>query len=144
MGSFDEFALFEGGMLAWAYGDMVHDHKTQHRLSRDEAAVVDAVLADPICRTIVDRAPQLGLTEWWLTAGAVFQNVWNAVEHRTPGYGINDYDLFYCDGSDLSWEAEDRVILAAAQLFDDVAATIEVRNEARVHLWYEEKFGMPR
>ena len=54
---------------AWAYGDLVHDHKTQHRLSRDEAAVVDAVLADPICRTIVDRAPQLGLTEWWLTAG---------------------------------------------------------------------------
>ena len=33
------------------------------------------------------------------------------------------------------------MIQAAARLFADVAATIEVRNEARVHLWYEEKFG---
>lgn len=112
-------------------------------MSTDEAAVLEAVLADPVCQAILDRVPQLGLAEWWLTAGAVFQNVWNAVEGRPPGYGINDYDLFYFDDSDLSWEAEDRVISAAAGLFGDLAATIEVRNEARVHLWYEEKFGTP-
>lgn len=108
-----------------------------------EVAMLEAVLADPVCRAILDRAPQLGLAEWWLTAGAVFQNVWNAVEGRPPGYGINDYDIFYFDDSDLSWEAEDRVISAAGDLFGDLDATVEVRNEARVHLWYEEKFGTP-
>lgn len=102
----------------------------------------EAVLADPVCRTILDRAESLGLPEWWLTAGAVFQNVWNAIERREPGWGIKDYDLFYFDGTDLSWEAEDRVIQRAHSLFGDVRATIEVRNEARVHLWYEEKFGV--
>ncbi|WP_299521214.1 nucleotidyltransferase family protein [uncultured Serinicoccus sp.] len=51
--------------------------------------------------------PQLGLREWWLTAGAVFQNVWNAIEGRPAGYGINDYDVFYFDAEDLSWDAED-------------------------------------
>ncbi|WP_082177110.1 nucleotidyltransferase family protein [Arsenicicoccus sp. oral taxon 190] len=85
--------------------------------------------------------PSLGLAEWWLTAGAVFQNVWNAVDSRPPGYGIKDYDIFYFDDCDLSWEAEDAVIRRAADLFDDLDARVEIRNEARVHLWYEAKFG---
>ena len=109
----------------------------------DETALLRAVLADPVCRSVLERAPQLGLADWWLTGGAVFQNVWNAVEGRPPGYGVNDYDLFYFDDADLSSEAEDRVITAAAGLFHDVAATVEVRNEARVHLWYEQRFGVP-
>ncbi|GAB3567727.1 hypothetical protein GCM10027445_16480 [Amycolatopsis endophytica] len=27
-------------------------------------------------------------------------------------------------------------------MFADVPATVEIRNEARVHLWYEQKFGV--
>ena len=64
-----------------------------------------------------------------------FQNVWNTVEWRAPGNGIKDYDLFYFDDADLSWDAEDRVIQRAASLFADLDATVEVRNQARVHLW---------
>lgn len=108
-----------------------------------EAQAVAAALADPVCAVVLDRMPRLGLAEWWLTAGAVFQNVWNAVEGRPPGYGIKDYDVFYYDSMDLSWEAEDAVIQQAAQLFADIPARIELRNEARVHLWYEAKFGTP-
>lgn len=46
---------------------------------------VGAVLADPVCRAVLERMPQLGLPEWWLTAGAVFQNIWNAEEGNQPG-----------------------------------------------------------
>lgn len=108
-----------------------------------EQHLLEAVVADPVCAAILDRMPQLGLREWWLTAGAVFQNVWNAIEGRPAGYGINDYDVFYFDAGDLSWDAEDRVISAADHLFADLQAPIEVRNEARVHLWYEQKFDIP-
>ncbi|WP_392468840.1 nucleotidyltransferase family protein [Arsenicicoccus cauae] len=101
-----------------------------------------AVLADSVCRTILDRMPELALPEWWLTAGAIFQNVWNDVEGHPAGYGVKDYDVFYFD-TDLSWEAEDAVIRRAAELFGGLGAKIELRNEARVHLWYEEKFGTP-
>ena len=107
-----------------------------------ETALLDAVLADSICRELLERIPALRLDEWWLTAGAVFQNVWNAVEGRPPGHGIRDYDIFYFDDSDLSWQAEDNVIREARDLFADLPAMIEVRNEARVHLWYEAKFGV--
>jgi uncharacterized protein len=42
----------------------------------------------------------------------------------------------------LTWEAEDAVIQRAAGAFSDLDVSVEVRNEARVHLWYEEKFGV--
>lgn len=106
------------------------------------ARTIAAVRSDPVCEAILDRLPRLGLPDWWLTAGAVFQNVWNAVDRRPPGHGIKDYDVFYFDDSDLSWEAEDNVIQRVAAMFHDIDATIEIRNEARVHLWYEGKFGV--
>jgi hypothetical protein len=84
----------------------------------------------------------LNLPGWYLTAGCVFQTVWNVVTGRRPANGIKDYDLFYFDDSDLSWQAEDRVIDAARSCFADLPVEVEVRNEARVHLWYERKFGV--
>ena len=50
-------------------------------------------------------APALGASDWWLTAGALFQTVWNVLDGRDPGAGIRDYDLFYFD-EDTSYEAE--------------------------------------
>lgn len=47
------------------------------------SALVDAVLSDPVCAHLRARSPRVGLSEWWLTGGAVLQNVWNAVEGRT-------------------------------------------------------------
>jgi uncharacterized protein len=94
-------------------------------------------------RVILDRAPALELPDWWLTAGAVFQTVWNVLDGREPSQGIDDYDLFYFDPLDLSSEGQDVVIGRAAELFSDLDVVIEVCNEARVHLWYEEHFGVP-
>ena len=88
--------------------------------------------------------PNLGLANWYLAAGGVFQTIWNVVTGRDPQAGIKDYDVFYFDSHDLSYEAEDAVIKRANRLFADIPATIEVRNEARVHLWYEQKFGVQR
>ena len=100
------------------------------------------VLADPTVRAVLDRAPALGLPDWWLTAGVLFQTVWNALTGRPPGTGIRDADLFYFD-PDTSWAAEDAVIRRGATLFGDLPVPVEIRNEARVHLWYESRFGVP-
>ncbi|MER5746552.1 nucleotidyltransferase family protein [Streptomyces sp. NPDC002225] len=92
---------------------------------------------------VLARAATLELPGWYVTAGCLFQTVWNVVTDRPPTSGIKDYDLFYCDGTDLSWEAEDAVIKAGQELFAGLPAEVEIRNEARVHLWYEQKFGVP-
>lgn len=103
--------------------------------------LIDAVRADPIAEAILARAGGLNLPDWALAAGAVYQNVWNALTHRPPGHGVKDYDLAYHDAGDLSFEAEDAVIRRCASAFADLSKPLEVRNQARVHLWFESRFG---
>jgi uncharacterized protein len=101
-----------------------------------------------LCRnsTLVEvlaRAAELGLPGWYLAAGCLYQTVWNVVTGQPPEAGILDYDLAYFDGSDLTWDAEDAVIDAGREVFADVPVPVQIRNQARVHLWYERKFGVP-
>ncbi|MFD8391913.1 nucleotidyltransferase family protein [Streptomyces sp. NPDC059680] len=92
---------------------------------------------------VMARAATLELPGWYVTAGCLFQTVWNVVTDRPPTSGIKDYDIFYFDGTDVSWEAEDAVIKAGQEVFAGLPAEVEIRNEARVHVWYERKFGVP-
>jgi len=110
--------------------------------SDDERLFLTYIQRNPVNRQILQLAPALGVSDWWLTAGALFQTVWNVLDGRDPGAGIRDYDLFYFD-EDTSYDAEDAVIRRARELFKDLGAKVEVRNEARGHLWYEEHFGVP-
>jgi hypothetical protein len=119
------------------------DSPDDSQLTDERERFLEALLTNPIAGTILQRMPQLGLANWYLAAGGVFQTIWNVVTGRDPQEGIQDYDVFYFDSHDLSYEAEDAVIKRANRLFSDIPATIEVRNEARVHLWYEQKFGAP-
>jgi hypothetical protein len=106
------------------------------------AAFEDAIGQNPLVATILDRASGLGLRELYLTAGCLFQTVWNGLHGFPPTHGIRDYDLFYFDDRDTSWEAEDLVIRQCADAFRDLGVPVEVRNQARVHLWYPDRFGV--
>lgn len=78
-----------------------------------------------------------------LFSGAVYQTVWNELTGRPNDYGIKDYDVGYFD-ADTSFEAEDRVIARVTTAFDEpLRSRVEVRNQARVHLWFPAKFGSP-
>jgi len=98
------------------------------------------VVTNPVIAALIDRLPALAIPDCWITAGALMQTVWNALEGREPTDGIRDYDVFYFD-ADASWEAEDRVIKQAAAAFVDLDAEIELRNQARVHLWFDQRNG---
>jgi len=92
---------------------------------------------------VLARAAGMELPGWYMAAGCLYQTVWNVVTGQPPEAGILDYDLAYFDPSDLSWEAEDAVIRAGAKAFGRLPAPVQIRNQARVHLWYERKFGVP-
>lgn len=100
-----------------------------------------ALTRNDVLTEVLAGAAELDLPDWYLTAGGVVQTVWNVVTDRPPTHGIKDYDLFYFDDTDLSWDAEDKAIKAGARVFGDLP--VEIRNEARVHLWYEDHFGVP-
>ncbi|MEU8034765.1 nucleotidyltransferase family protein, partial [Streptomyces sp. NPDC049099] len=92
---------------------------------------------------VLSRAATLELPGWYVTAGCPFQIVWNVVTGRPPTSGIKDYDFFCFDGGDLYWEAEDTVLKAGRKVFAGLPAEVGIRNEARVHLSYQDKFGLP-
>ncbi|MDO8289971.1 MAG: nucleotidyltransferase family protein [Parvibaculum sp.] len=105
-----------------------------------EAQFVEHALQNFANSEILVRLPSLGLNDCWLVSGGLFQSVWNVLTHRDITHGIKDYDVFYFD-PDTSWEAEDEVINRGIALFADLGVDVEIRNQARVHLWYAEKFG---
>ena len=100
--------------------------------------------ATPPLMQVLSIARHLCLPDWFVFSGAVYQPVLNHLTGRPPDYGIKDYDLAYFDASDLSYEAEDAVIRRVKAAFDEpLRSMVEVRNQARVHLWFEGKFGEP-
>jgi uncharacterized protein len=109
-------------------------------MNRDE--FLSLALRNPVNAIITDALFELALPDAWLVSGCLVQTVWNVRTHRAVDYGINDYDVFYFD-PDTSWEAEDAVIRTLAERFANLGVTVEVRNQARVHLWYTQKHGLP-
>jgi hypothetical protein len=110
-------------------------------MQRSPQAFIDAAMANPINAELLARLPRLGLRQCYLTAGCLFQATWNRLSGQPAAWGVKDYDVFYFDGDDLSWEAEDAVIRHSQALLGDLAANVEVRNQARVHLWYRQRFN---
>lgn len=99
------------------------------------------VRGDPDLMYLLERLRSLALPEWRLVAGCLYQTVWNTLSGLPRRTGIKDYDVIYFDGGDLSWEAEDEVIERVAAATRDCIGPVEVRNQARVHLWFAERFG---
>jgi hypothetical protein len=107
-----------------------------------ERRLVEIVRASPTLMRVLTALRALDLPQWRVFSGAVYQAVWNARTGRDPDYGVRDYDVGYFDPSDVSYEAEDAVIRRVASAFEPpLREMVEVRNQARVHLWFEGKFG---
>jgi hypothetical protein len=103
----------------------------------------DILRSTPTLMRVMAVARDLDLPDWLVFSGAIYQPVWNHLTGRPAEYGVRDYDLGYFD-PDTTWDAEDAVIRRVAGAFDSpLKEQVEVRNQARVHLWFEYHFGEP-
>ncbi len=100
-----------------------------------------AIRSSPVLGPVLDRWAEVRLPDAWLAAGAVAQTVWNAKLGYPPDHGIRDVDIVYFDGEDLTAESEQAEAQRIASLFAHSSVRCDVKNEARVHLWYEARFG---
>jgi hypothetical protein len=108
----------------------------------DQAAALFGIVgASPTLMRAFHTARDLNLPDWWIVAGALYNQVFNHLTNRPDMYGVNDIDLFYFD-PDTSYAAEDAIIQIAAHRFAPIPP-VQVRNQARVHLWYKQHFGQP-
>ena len=93
---------------------------------------------------VLATVPGLDLPDWLVFSGAIYQPVLNHLSGRPLEEGLKDYDLGYFDASDTTYGAEDVIIKCVTATFDPpLREMVEVRNQARVHLWFEGKFGEP-
>ena len=90
---------------------------------------------------LLDRFDAIGLPDAWIVAGAVVQTVWNDRFGLPPTHGIGDIDIVYFD-TDLSAEAEAAHGERLRAMFA-LPVWLDVKNQARVHVWYGTRFGKP-
>jgi uncharacterized protein len=109
-------------------------------MNRD--AFLAAALRNSVNGAIADQLLALALPDASIVSGCLVQTAWNVTTGRAVDYGIADYDVFYFN-ADTSWQAEDAAIRALQGRLAHLGVTVELRNQARVHLWYPEKHGLP-
>jgi len=108
----------------------------------DQDQFLSAALQNPANAIIAEELFRLALPDAWLVSGCLVQTAWNVLTRRAVDYGVNDYDVFYFD-PDTSWDAEDKVIRLLTERLARRGIQVEARNQARVHLWYPRKHGLP-
>ncbi len=82
----------------------------------------------------------LGINNYYVGAGCINQTVFNYYHGYEANYGIEDYDIVYFD-KDTSYESEDIMIKKISKELECINVSLDIKNQARVHLWYEKKFG---
>jgi hypothetical protein len=120
-----------------------HLHYAGASPQRQRDALETIIRAQPVLMAVLQGMAELALPDPLLGSGAIYNSVWNALTGKPALTGIKDADVVYFDDTDLSYEAEDAVIRRAAAQFAGLPLPVEVRNQARVHLWFPLKFGTP-
>jgi hypothetical protein len=91
--------------------------------------------------SFIKKASGLGLQNYYIGAGCIAQTVWNYQSGLELTHGISDIDFVYYDKADLSYEAENAVIERIKSIITPCSIKLDIKNQARVHLWYKERFG---
>ena len=90
---------------------------------------------------VINKASNIGLENYYIGAGCITQTVWNYQVGNKLTYGISDIDFVYYDNSDLSLSAENKLIQLIKNSIMPCEIKLDIKNQARVHIWYKERFG---
>jgi len=116
-----------------------------------EARLRGDVLRNPLIVAALRTLREEGV-DGWVVGGAVCQTVWNLLGGHDPVRGLKDIDVFYHDASvlehaDQGEQAEQALeerLQARFRALSGSDMRLDARNQARVHLWYPDKFGEGR
>lgn len=86
---------------------------------------------------ILDYVVTLGLPNFYIAAGVIFQTIWNYYDHKPLNDGIKDIDIIYYNENDLTKDAEKKIENQIKDFFHGKGYPyqFDVHNEARMHLW---------
>lgn len=101
------------------------------------------LLGSPVIAAVIEVLSHREEVEYWVGAGAIAQTVWNSLTNKRPEYCLHDIDIVFFDEQEeesATEETRERELQSALQ---PLAVPLDVKNQARVHMWYERKFGYP-
>lgn len=100
-----------------------------------------AVVRDaPHLMRALNAARDVDAPDWLINAGAVREAVWDALHDRPLTALPRDIDLGFFDPSDLTVDRDEAV--EAELLARAPGLPWEAKNQAGVHLWYRQRFGI--
>lgn len=88
----------------------------------------------------LDAVRTLALPDWAIAGGAIRDRVWDVFHERRPALP-KDVDIPYFDRADVDRTREREAERTLSAMRPDV--DWDVKNQALVHLWFEERFGTP-
>lgn len=109
-------------------------------LNEQLKALEDILFKNETLKEVLKRLEQSNLKNYYVGAGCINQTVFNYLHNFPIDANINDYDIVYYD-EDTSYEKEDIVIKYIEDLLNDLNIKLDIKNEARVHLWYNDKYN---
>ncbi|WP_455717684.1 nucleotidyltransferase family protein [Anaerosporobacter sp.] len=98
---------------------------------------------EPLMRLIKVLKDTILRSDYYVGAGCITNTVWNDISGYPLEYGISDIDIVYYAPEDITSESEKKLKERLLNLLGDFQFKLDVKNQARVHLWYEKKFGFP-
>jgi len=99
------------------------------------------ILSSKVISEVLERVKLLDLDNYYIGAGCITQTVWNYLSKNPLDFGIKDIDFVYFDEKNLDYESENDIYLMIKKLYANLNIEIDVKNQARVHLWYKSHFG---
>lgn len=106
-----------------------------------EHELQNIIMSSKIINLSIERARLLNIENYYIGAGCIAQTVWNYLSNKSLEYGIKDIDFVYFDDKNLDSQSENMIASKVKALYSDLNIEIDVKNEARVHLWYKSHFG---
>jgi hypothetical protein len=101
----------------------------------------EIIMSNKILKDTLNKASKIKLKNYYIGAGCIAQTVWNYQMKLELTNGISDIDFVYYDNNDLSLEAENKIIENINKSFLQCPIKLDIKNQARVHLWYKDHFG---
>lgn len=110
-------------------------------LPRQTTVFKKILLKNHVLVKVLKLLKEYRLPNWYIGGGAIPQIAWNHYHGLNPNHAIIDYDIVYFDKSNLAKSTEQEIERKLAEKYPRCPVKFDVKNEARTHLWYEQKFG---
>ena len=103
--------------------------------------LIDTLRESPSLSVVLGHDAHVDLPDWYIAGGCIPTVVWNLQSGNLPDKYLNDIDLVYYDATDITAEAEAAAGAELTKRLPGIMVKLDVKNQARVHLWYKDKNG---